>query len=119
MKGASDEALKLETAMHQQMAKGDVAGIYNDADQKYRDVMTREKSDALFTSIVRKLGAPQDCKQGGTFVHVGTIGTTIRSECQTTFSKNATATETFVWMKSQDRYRLMGYKISSNELIER
>lgn len=118
-KGGSDEALKLETAMHQQMARGDVAGIYNDADQRFRDAITPDKSDALFTSIVRKLGTPQDCKQGGTFMQVGTMGTTIRSECQTTFSKNATAQETFVWMKSKDRFRLVGYKINSNELIER
>lgn len=119
MKGDSDQALKLETAMHQQMAQGDVAGIYNGADQRYRDAMTREKSDALYTSIVRKLGAPLDCKQGGTVVRTGTMGTTIRSECQTTFSKNATAKETFVWIKSGDQFRLLGYYIHSNELIER
>lgn len=119
LKGGSDQALKLETALHQQMAQGDVAGIYNGADQRYRDAITRDKSDALFTSIVRKLGVPTDCKQGGTFIQVGTIGTTIRSDCQTTFSKNATGKETFVWIKSGGQYRLLGYNINSAELIER
>jgi hypothetical protein len=117
--GGAADALKLETAMHQQMARGDVAGIYNDADQRYRDAVSREKSDALYTSIVRKLGVPLDCKQGRSIMQVGTMGTTIRSECQTSFSKDATANETFVWGKSKDRYRLMGYNIVSNDLITR
>jgi len=117
--GGAADALKLESAMHQQMAKGDVAGIYNDADQRYRDAITREKSDALYTSIVRKLGVPLDCKQGGSMMQVGTMGTTIRSECETRFSKDATARETFLWVKSKDRYRLMGYNIVSNDLIAR
>jgi hypothetical protein len=117
--GGASDALKLETAMHQQMARGDVAGIYNDADQRYRDAVSREKSDALYTSIVRKLGVPLDCKQGGSMMQVGTMGTTIRSECETRFSKDATAKETFVWVKSKDRYRLMGYNIVSNDLITR
>jgi len=117
--GGSTEALKLETAMHQQMARGDVAVIYNEADQRYRDAVTREKSDALYNSIVRKLGAPLDCKQGGSFIQVGTMGTTIRSECETNFSKDATAKETFVWVKSKGGYRLMGYNIVSNDLITR
>ena len=56
--GGSAEALKLETAMHQQMARGDVAGIYNEADQRYRDAVTRDKSDALYTSINRQAGGP-------------------------------------------------------------
>lgn len=115
----SAEALKLETAMHQQMARGDVAAIYNGADQRYRDAVTRDKSDALYISIVRKLGAPLDCKQGGSVMQVGTMGTMIRSECETNFAKNATAKETFVWVKSKDGYRLMGYNIVSNDLITR
>jgi hypothetical protein len=117
--GGSAEALKLETAMHEQMARGDVAGIYNEADQRYRDAVTRDKSDALYTSINRKLGVPLDCKQGGSMMQVGTMGTTIRSECETRFSKDATAKETFVWVKAKDRYRLMGYNIVSNDLITR
>ena len=117
--GGSSEALKLETAMHQQMARGDVAGIYNDADQRYRNAVSREKSDALYISIVRKLGVPLDCKQGGSMMQVGTMGTTIRSECETRFSKDAIAKETFVWVKAKDRYRLIGYNIVSNDLITR
>ena len=113
------EAPKLEAAMHEQMAKGDLAGIYDNADPGYKSEMTREKSDALFSAISRKLGAPTSCKAGGINVAATTSGTTITATCETNFSKSATGVETFNWRKSGDKYRLLGYHISSNELIER
>ena len=116
---AAKQALQLETAMHEQMTHGDFAAIYNGADQRYRDAAGRDKSDALFSAIARKLGSPQDCKAGSTFIQVATYGTTIRSECTTTFSKNASAVETFTWIKDGDQYRLLGYHINSDALIER
>ena len=116
---AAKQALQLETAMHEQMTRGDFAAIYNGADQRYRDAAGRDKSDALFSAIAKKLGSPQDCKQGSTFIQVATSGTTIRSACTTTFSKSATAVETFTWIKSGDQYRLLGYHINSDDLIER
>jgi hypothetical protein len=119
LKKASKDALQLETAMHQQMANGDFAGIYSSADQRYRDAIERDKSDALFASIQRKLGSPQGCEQGNTFLNVTTNGTTIRSVCKTNFSKNASAVETFTWIGSDGSYKLLGYNINSNELIER
>lgn len=119
LKAAQDEALKLETAMHQQMANGDVAGIYNNADQAYRDAVTREKSDALFHAIAQKLGTPLTCGENGVFLNMNTSGTYIRSSCKTPFSKDASAVETFVWKKSGDQYKLVNYNINSNELIER
>jgi hypothetical protein len=119
LKGFEQQALVFETAMHQKMASGDLAGIYDGADQRYRDVVTRQKSDALYSSIARKLGAPLDCKQGNTNFMVATSGTTIVSVCTTKFSKDATGVETFTWLKSGDHYKLLGYHINSNELIER
>jgi hypothetical protein len=119
LKDAQDQALKLETAMRQQMANGDVAGIYNNDDQSYHDAATREKSDALFNAIAQKLGTPLTCGQGGINVTVNTSGTFIRSECATPFSKNAKATETFVWKKSGNEFKLAGYHINSDELITR
>jgi hypothetical protein len=105
--------------MHKKMASRDWTGIYDGADQRYRDAVTREKSDAMFASIDRKLGVPLDCKQRGTNFSVTTIGTTIVSACKTQFAKDATGDETFTWAKSGDQYKLLGYHINSNELIER
>jgi len=73
----------------------------------------------LFAAIATKLGSPLDCKQGSTFVQAATWGTTIKSVCNTTFSKNATAVETFMWIKSGGQYYLAGYHINSDALIER
>jgi hypothetical protein len=117
--GFNQDAQDLAAGMHKKMANGDLAGIYNDADQQYRDAVTREKSDALFSSISRKLGVPLDCTQGNTNFRASTSGTTIVSTCTTKFSKDATGTETFTWAKSGDQFHLLGYNISSEELIER
>ena len=117
--GSKSDALKLATAMHNRMSQADLAGIYNNADDRYRKAITREKSDSLFSAIAHKLGAPQDCKQGNINMQVATWGTTLTSVCQTRFSKNATAVETFTWAKSGDQYRLLGYHINSDDLMER
>lgn len=119
LKEAQDNSLKLATALHKQMAAGDLAGIYNNADENYRRSLTRERSDALFSMIARKLGEPLDCKAGGINVDVNTLGTTLRSHCETHFSKNATGDESFVWLKSGDQYRLVSYHVSSRAFIER
>ena len=116
---ATKQSYQLETAMHEQMAHGDFAGIYNGADIRYQNAISRDKSDMLFAAIATKLGSPLDCKQGSTFVQAATWGTTIKSVCNTTFSKNATAVETFMWIKSGGQYYLAGYHINSDALIER
>jgi len=118
-KAAQDDAAKLATAFHGQMTQNDLAGIYNNADQRYRDAVTRAKSDAMFSSIARKLGSPLDCKPGGFNINATTSGTILKAQCETRFSKDATGVETFTWVKSGSQYRLLGYNINSNELIER
>lgn len=117
--GNSEEANQLAKSLHDQMARGDLAGIYNESDQRFRSAVTRDKSDALFSSISRKLGAPQDCKAKRTQTQVGSSGTTINLVCETTFAKNAKGTETIEWIKSGNQFRLLNYHINSEELIER
>ena len=119
LKDSAKQALTLETAMHQKISSGDLTGIYDGADQRYRDAVTRQKSHALYSSIARKLGSPLDCTQGNTRFNVTTSGTTIVSVCNTKFSKDATGIETFTWIKSGDQFKLLSYYINSSELIER
>jgi hypothetical protein len=113
------QAQTLAAGMHRKMADSDQAGIYDGADQRYKSAVSREKSDALFSAVASKLGAPQDCKQKSFNVMAATWGTTIRLVCETTFSKGATGMETFVWVKSGDQFKLLSYHIDSEELIER
>jgi hypothetical protein len=119
LKEAQDNSLKLATSLHKQMAAGDLAGIYDNADENYRRSMTRERSDALFSAIARKPGAPLPCKAGGINVNVNTLGAALRSHRQTHFSKNATGDESFVWLNSGGQYRLVSYHISAQEMMER
>jgi hypothetical protein len=119
LKAANDDGLKLATALHKQMAQGDLAGIYNNAAENYRKSVPREMFDAQFSAIARKLGAPLDCKPAGIAVNVDRSGTTIRSKCETHFSKDATGEESFVWFKSGDQFQLLSYNINSRELSDR
>jgi hypothetical protein len=119
LKDREQQAFNLATALHRKMTAGDLAGIYTSADDRYRAAVTREKSDALFSAIARKLGPPLDCTQGRTNYQVNTSGTTLVFVCQTKFTKDATAVETFKWIKSGDQFKLLGYNIQSEELIER
>jgi hypothetical protein len=104
---------------HASMAKQDWNGIYANADDGYKSAITAENSALMFAGIVRKLGVPVSCKQGGTTVTANTSGNTIESECETTFSLDASGHETFVWHKSGGIYRLSGYNIASNALVTR
>ncbi len=119
MTNGEQQAKSLAVTMHQKMTNNDLAGIYDGASQRYKDAVTREKSDDLFSAISRKLGAPGDCKQQGFNMNATTSGTILKLTCETKFSKDATGTETFAWIKSGDQYQLLGYHIESEELIER
>jgi hypothetical protein len=119
MANGEQQAQSLAATMHQKMASNDLAGIYDGASQRYKDAVTREKSDDLFSAIARKLGAPGECKQQGFNMNSTTSGTILKLTCETKFSKDATGTETFAWIKSEDQYQLLGYHIESEELIER
>lgn len=113
------QAQTLVTELHQKMTNGDLAGIYDGADQRYKDAVTRQRSDALFSSVSRKLGTPGKCNQQGFTINATTSGTVLRLVCKTTFSKDATGTESFTWIKSGEQFRLLRYDIESEELIER
>jgi len=115
-----EEGQRLDEGLHAAMARGDWSGIYSSADDGYREGVTPEKSQALFSNIVRKLGAPVGTRQVGWQAMSGTSGTFLRSQCSTKFANNATATERIVWKKGADGvYRLFSYYISSDDLITR
>jgi hypothetical protein len=117
--GGGADALYYEKKLHEQMASGDLAGIYNSVHQSYRDATTRETSDALFSAIARKLGSPLECNPGNASIKYSDSETTMESVCFTKFSRNATATETFIWQKSGDKFELVNYTINSHDLVIR
>ena len=113
------EAYELAEQFHAEIAKRNWSGIYADADPKYRETVSSEGSAEMFAGVVRKLGVPLSCKQGGTTLQADTSGSRIISECETTFSLNSKGEETFIWHKSDGKYRLIGYHLSSPDLLTR
>lgn len=103
------QALLLETAVHQQMANGDFDGIYNDSSREWQSAISRERSNAYFAAVATKWGSPQECTQSNTGVRNWIQSRIIRSQCTTTFSGGHTAVETFKWKKTESGYRLFSY----------
>lgn len=113
------DAERLNSDLHAAMTKGDFKTIYADSDSELKSLATEEKFVSLLTAIQKKLGNPISSKPGGWNLNASTSGTYLRTQCHTTFSKNATGTEAIVWRKDGDKYRLAGYHINSDELISR
>jgi hypothetical protein len=116
---APKDAEKLDADLHSAMTRGDVRDIYANADEGFKSETSEEKFAALFAAITKKLGTPVSSTQGGWNLNATTSGTFLKTECETRFSKNASGTETITWRKSGDTYRLYGYHINSDELLER
>ena len=116
---APKDAERLDADLHSAMTRGDFQGIYANADDGFKSGTSEEKFDALLGAIAKKLGNPISCTPGGWNLHSNASGTVLKTECETKFSKNASGTETITWRKSGDTYRLYGYQINSDELIER
>ena len=107
----------LVQSLHAAMTRHDWDSIYAGADEKYRHVLTPDESANMFARVVRVLGEPVSCKQGNTLVTKLPSGNAIQTECETTFSHNATGHEMFYWLESGGEYRLSGYNVFSTALI--
>ena len=101
---------------HGQLDHQDYLSIYNSADAQFRGASKQEDFIALMTAIHNKLGAVQRSSRQGFFVNYNTSGSSIRLTYATKFS-GGEADEVFLWSKSGDTFRLLGYHINSNALI--
>lgn len=107
----------LVQSLHAAMAKHDWDSIYAGADERYRQILTPEESAKMFARVVGVLGEPVSCKPGKTSISKRPNGNTIQTECETTFSHDATGHEMFYWHESGGEYRLAGYNASSTALM--
>jgi hypothetical protein len=105
------QALQLETAVHQQMVRGDIDGIYNYASKDLQNAVSRTQHDHYFGVIAQKWGSPLDCTQTNTGVKYRFGAKDIRSQCITRFSRGYTGVETFIWKKTGDDYLLFFYRL--------
>ena len=109
-----EQALRLQTAFHEQMTRGDIDGIYDSSDEHYQKKVSRTSHEESFTIIAQRLGSPLDCEQSRTAVRLWPRSRIIRSECRTRFSSGFTVVETFCWKKTGDDYRLYIYALKAN-----
>ena len=107
------QVLQLETTFHEQMARGDADGIYDDADQAFQNAVSREHHDGYLAAVAQKMGTPMDCEPSDTGVKYGMGSRMIRSKCTTRFSSGNTAIEIFVWKKTDNDYHLYSYAIKA------
>jgi hypothetical protein len=119
LREAPKDAEKLDADFHATMSRGDWKGIYQSADDGFRSSTSEDKFRAFVQAISRKLGNPVNSKQTSWRINATTSGTYLYSQCETTFSNNASGTESFVWRNADGKYRLYGYHINSQELITR
>ena len=104
------------TQFHGQLDSQDYLSIYNNADERFRSASKQDDFVALMTAIHNKLGTVQQSSRQGFFVNYNTSGSSIRLTYSTKFSSGE-ANEEFLWSKSGDAFRLLGYHINSNALI--
>jgi len=104
------------TQFHGQLDHQDYLSIYKNADERPRSASKQDDFLALMNAIHTKLGTVQHSSRQGFFVNYNTSGTSIRLTYATKFS-GGDAEKQFVWSKSGDTFRLLGYHINSNALI--
>lgn len=104
------------TQFHGQLDHQDFLSIYDNADARLRSTSKQEDFLALMTAVHNKLGTVQQSSRQGFFVNYNTSGSSIRVTYATKFS-GGDADEEFLWSKSGDTFRLLGYHINSNALI--
>ncbi len=104
------------TQFHGQLDHQDYLSIYKNADERFRAASEQDDFLALMTAVHNKLGMVQQSSRQGFFVNYNTSGTSIRLTYATKFG-SGDAEEEFLWSKSGDSFRLLGYHINSNALI--
>jgi hypothetical protein len=109
--GDKDQALQLETAIHQQIARGDADAMYNNTDVAFQNAVPRARHGAYIAWITSKFGSPLDCTQTDTGVKYGLGTKMLRSRCVTRFSGGGTGIETFAWLQTENGYLLSHYDL--------
>ncbi|WP_260704468.1 DUF4019 domain-containing protein [Edaphobacter flagellatus] len=119
MVGGYRQTSALIATLHNQMSRQDWDAIYNEAASGYREELTADQNRQIFEGIERKLGSPVSTKQKSFFINTNNGVTVVTASFETTFSGNATATETIVWRSYGGSFRLYSYNINSIDLITR
>jgi len=116
MSSAKPKADIAVTAFHKQLDAADYAGIWNAADDAYREATSHDKSDKLMEAVHRKLGRVVKSSTVNWSVRNFNLKTSVMLAQNTQFERGS-ATETFVYVVSGNDVKLAGYNIQSMDLI--
>lgn len=104
------------TRFHERLTAREFEAIYASASDDFRKAAPKEKFLALLAAIDRKLGAMKSTKQVSWNVRRFNFKTTAVLGYKTTF-EGGEATETFTFRIADGKPELLGYNISSMELM--
>ena len=102
---------------HDEYNQQNYAAIYGDADPKFRAAVKPEEWTKLLTRVHDKLGNEADTTRIGFNVNYNDRGSTVTMRYSTKFQLGE-GQEEFVWLKSDDRLRLLQYNVKSPVLDE-
>jgi len=112
VQGADDQVV----VFHKQLDDQQFLVIYDQADPKLRAASKSDEFLAFLTAVHKKLGNVQSATRQGFYVNFTTSGTRVNLTYKTKFA-GGEAEEYFVWLKSGNDFKLLGYHINSNALI--
>ena len=97
---------------HDEYNQQKYAEMYAEADVKFRAAVKAEDWTKLLTRVHDKLGNETDATRIGFNVNYNVGGSTVTMTYSTKFQLGE-GTEEFVWLKSDDRLRLLRYNVKS------
>lgn len=117
---ARQQANSMVVVLHDEMAKQNWDQIYITASKGYQAALDQQKSQLIFSSLYKKLGAPTSTSQQHIKISATTSGRFITAIFTTNFSQGDTGTEIIVWRQEDDgQYRLFNYNVQSEALLTR
>jgi hypothetical protein len=114
---ASHEATALVTELHTQMQHHEIDALYAETSSAWKQEVSLEKTQTLFSGIDHKLGAPLSTRQLGIRTEANTSGSLISASYSTRFEQDAEAQESITWKYDDGKFRLIRYHVSSPRFL--
>ena len=111
--GVAEQAVK---QFHEQMAAAQDDGIYDAADSRYKQAVTKEVSHGFLSRVRRKMGAITSTTRTGFRVNVTTSGNFVTLQYKTQCA-NGEMDETFVWNVENAQAQLVKYNVNSPAML--
>ncbi len=112
-----EDAKNAVAKFHDQFSAEDYEGIYQDSTTQLKDATSREEFFPLIKSFRDVLGKPLSSKMQNFNMSTSITDGTVFTGVYVTEFENGTGTETFVFKKENDTYKLQKYNLNSNDYI--